>query len=106
MGCRTSIIWDVGQMARDSVSIAEVGINRKLETPSDFCQWEKSERKERRVTQSRMACLTPKPFLGRRTRTAKHSTPMMTSIVSLTPPIPTARKQDTHRTKRNVLSLL
>src|SRR6266498_302090 len=36
-----SIIWDVGQMARDSVSIAEVGINRKLETPSDFCQWEK-----------------------------------------------------------------
>jgi len=36
-----SIIWDVGQMARDSVSIAEVGINRKLETPSDLCQWEK-----------------------------------------------------------------
>jgi phosphate uptake regulator len=36
-----AIIWDVGQMARDSVSIAEVGINRKLETPSDFCQWEK-----------------------------------------------------------------
>ena len=36
-----SIIWDVGQMARDSISIAEVGINRKLETPSDFCQWEK-----------------------------------------------------------------
>src|SRR3989454_355198 len=36
-----SIIWEVGQMARDSVSIAEVGINRKLETPSDFCQWEK-----------------------------------------------------------------
>jgi phosphate uptake regulator len=37
-----SIIWDVGQMARDSVSIAEVGINRKLETPSDFCMWEKA----------------------------------------------------------------
>ncbi|HYY91933.1 MAG TPA: phosphate uptake regulator PhoU [Candidatus Dormibacteraeota bacterium] len=37
-----SIIWDVGQMARDSVSIAEVGINRKLETPSDFCLWEKA----------------------------------------------------------------
>jgi phosphate uptake regulator len=37
-----SIIWDVGQMARDSISIAEVGINRKLETPSDFCQWEKA----------------------------------------------------------------
>lgn len=36
-----SIIWDVGQMARDSIAIAEVGINRKLETPSDFCQWEK-----------------------------------------------------------------
>ena len=36
-----AIIWDVGQMARDSVSIAEVGINRKLETQSDFCQWEK-----------------------------------------------------------------
>src|SRR5881397_3311988 len=36
-----AIIWDFGQMARDSVSIAEVGINRKLETPSDFCQWEK-----------------------------------------------------------------
>lgn len=36
-----SIVWDVGQMARDSVSIAEVGINRKLETPSDFCLWEK-----------------------------------------------------------------
>ena len=37
-----AIIWDVGQMARDSISIAEVGINRKLETPSDFCQWEKT----------------------------------------------------------------
>jgi hypothetical protein len=37
-----SIIWDVGQMARDSVSIAEVGINRKLETPSDFCPVGKS----------------------------------------------------------------
>ncbi len=36
-----SIIWDVGQMARDSIAIAEVGINRKLETPSDFCLWEK-----------------------------------------------------------------
>ena len=37
-----SIIWDIGQMARDSISIAEFGINRKLETPSDFCQWEKT----------------------------------------------------------------
>src|SRR5215831_18505397 len=37
-----AIIWDIGQMARDSISIAEVGINRKLETPSDFCQWEKT----------------------------------------------------------------
>lgn len=36
-----AIIWDVGQMARDSVSIAEVGINRKLEKASEFCMWEK-----------------------------------------------------------------
>src|SRR6266567_1188580 len=37
-----AIIWDVGQMARDAESIAEVGINRNLEKPSNFCQWEKS----------------------------------------------------------------
>jgi hypothetical protein len=37
-----AIIWDVGQMARDAESIAEVGINRNLETPSNFCQWEKA----------------------------------------------------------------
>jgi hypothetical protein len=37
-----SIIWDVEQQAQDSVSIAEVGINRKLETPSEFCAYEKA----------------------------------------------------------------
>ena len=37
-----AIIWDVGQMARDAESIAEVGINRNLEKPSNFCQWEKA----------------------------------------------------------------
>ena len=37
-----SIIWDVGQMAQDAEAIAEVAINRKLESPSDFCQWEKT----------------------------------------------------------------
>ncbi len=36
-----SIIWDVGQMAKYSEAIAEVAINRHLETPSDFCTWEK-----------------------------------------------------------------
>ncbi|HZY93487.1 MAG TPA: PhoU domain-containing protein [Candidatus Bathyarchaeia archaeon] len=36
-----SIIWDVGQMAKYAEAIAEVSINRNLETPSDFCQWEK-----------------------------------------------------------------
>jgi len=38
-----AIIWDVGQMARDAESIAEVGINRNLEKPSNFCQWEKAQ---------------------------------------------------------------
>jgi len=37
-----AIIWDVGQMAKDAESIAEVGINRNLETASNFCQWEKA----------------------------------------------------------------
>lgn len=36
-----SIVWDVGQMAKYAEAIAEVAINRNLETPSDFCQWEK-----------------------------------------------------------------
>src|SRR3989440_1690259 len=38
-----AIIWDVGQMARDAESIAEVGINRNLEKPSSFSQWEKAQ---------------------------------------------------------------
>ena len=38
-----AIIWDVGQMARDAESIAEVGINRNLEKPSNFSQWEKAQ---------------------------------------------------------------
>src|SRR5437016_4239716 len=38
-----AIIWDVGQMARDAESIAEVAINRNLETASNFCQWEKAQ---------------------------------------------------------------
>src|SRR5712692_5837464 len=37
-----AIIWDVGQMAKDTESIAEVAINRNLETASNFCQWEKA----------------------------------------------------------------
>jgi hypothetical protein len=37
-----AIIWDVGQMGRDAESIAEVAINRNLETASNFCQWEKA----------------------------------------------------------------
>lgn len=36
-----SIIWDVAQMAKYAEAIAEVSINRNLETPSEFCQWEK-----------------------------------------------------------------
>ena len=37
-----AIVWDVGQMAKYSEAIAEVAINRYIETPNDFCRWEKA----------------------------------------------------------------
>ncbi len=41
-----SIIWDVGQLAKYSVAISEVAINRYIEVPNDFCMWEKVETHE------------------------------------------------------------
>ena len=41
-----AIIWDIGQMAKYSEAIAEVGVNRFMEYQNDFCAWEKVESHE------------------------------------------------------------
>ncbi len=50
-----SIIWDVGQVAKNSEAIAEVAINRYIEVPNDLVLWEKVEPQEGKLTPRNVA---------------------------------------------------